>query len=443
MKTPIADFLRAYSSEDRKRFHMPGHKGHGDAMRALDITEVDGADSLYSADGIIKESERIASEIFGAKSFYSTEGSSLAIRAMLYLATLRFDKKSKKPTILAGRNAHKVFISAAAMLDFEVEWISGEGASYLSCPITSAEVALALDSLDTLPVAVYLTSPDYLGNMLDISAIAEVCHERGVLLLVDNAHGSYLKFLKDSRHPIDLGADMCTDSAHKTLPALTGSAYLHISRSLPDVYARCAKDALALFGSTSPSYLILASLDELNATLASTFKDELSALICKLDGLKGELLTHGYTLAGDEPMKITISAKSYGYTGYELAAELAGARIIPEFYDNDFLVLMPTPSNTDEELSALSDALLAIPQRCEIKITAPALHTPERVCSIREAMLSPSEVVDLHLAVGRTLAVATVACPPAVPIAVPGEIIDEDTVRVFEYYKTEKLTVIK
>lgn len=443
MKTPIADFLREYSRAENLRFHMPGHKGRGGEISASDITEVSGADSLYEAAGIIKESESLAGEIFGATTFYSTEGSSLSIRAMLYLSLVCSDKKVKKPTILAGRNAHKTFISAAALLGFEVEWLTGCDSSYLCAPISAKEIADVLDEASEPPIALYLTSPDYLGNTLDIKEISEVCHARGVLLLVDNAHGAYLKFLEKSRHPIDLGADMCTDSAHKTLPALTGAAYLHISRALPQIFADTAKDALALFGSTSPSYLILSSLDELNALLADGFSEKLASHIENLDEIRLSLKNDGYTLFGDEPMKITIFAKDRGYTGKELAALLSDAKIVPEFFDKDFLVLMPTPSNTDEELFALRDALLKVKARKRIEERAPRLSLPRRVCSIREAMLSPAETVSLNEAVGRVLARATVSCPPAVPIAVPGEMIDENTLPVFKYYGTEKITVIK
>ena len=101
----------------------------------------------------------------------------------------------------------------------------------------------------------YVTSPDYLGGQSDVAALAEVSHRHGVPLLADNAHGAYLRFLSPSRHPMDLGADLCCDSAHKTLPVLTGGAYLHVGRAAPEPFRENARRALALFGSTSPSYL--------------------------------------------------------------------------------------------------------------------------------------------------------------------------------------------
>ena len=190
MKTPICAFLQKYASDDNLRLHMPGHKGIGEVER-FDLTEIEGADSLYEASGIIKESEQIASSLFGSYTLYSTEGSSLAIRAMLYLAMLS-GKSGTRPVVLAGRNAHKVFVSAAALLDFDVEWLVG-GESYLESRITPEAVDKTIATMQNPPVAVYITSPDYLGNTADISGIARVCKKHGVLLLVDNAHGAYLE----------------------------------------------------------------------------------------------------------------------------------------------------------------------------------------------------------------------------------------------------------
>ena len=210
MNTPICDFVKNYISQNSKRLHMPGHKGCGLlGFEAFDITEIAGADSLYEAEGIIKESEQNASTLFGCDTFYSTEGSSHCIRAMLYLALTFSGGKNKK--IAAGRNAHKSFLTAAALLDLSVDWLCGRGDNYLSLNLNATDIESYLSSCKERPIALYLTSPDYLGNRLNIKEIAAVCHRYGVLLLVDNAHGAYLKFLSNSEHPIDLGADMCSD----------------------------------------------------------------------------------------------------------------------------------------------------------------------------------------------------------------------------------------
>ena len=275
MNTPICDFVNKYAESEKARFHMPGHKGKGFlGTEHLDITEIDGADVLYNAKGIIKESQENASKLFGSeKTLYSAEGSSLSIRAMLYLALLYAKQSGRKPAIAAFRNVHKAFISASALLDIETQWIYPENQSgIISCGISPQNVDVLLTGIEEKPAALYVTSPDYLGNVQDIAGLSEVCKKHGILLLVDNAHGAYLKFLPQDIHPITLGADICCDSAHKTLPVLTGGAYLHISENAPDILYAEAERAMSLFASTSPSYLILQSLDIANKYMSDGYK---------------------------------------------------------------------------------------------------------------------------------------------------------------------------
>ena len=444
-KTPIFDFVHRYAEQNALRMHMPGHKGVGPlGIEQLDITEVSGADSLYEAEGIIRESERIASSIFGCETFYSTEGSSQCIRAMLYLALLHAKESGRAPLVLAGRNAHKTFLSALALLDVDVRWIDPpKGTPYLSCPITSQLLDELLSSEQDAPTAVYLTSPDYLGNTVDVERLAEVCHRHHCLLLIDNAHGAYLKLLPTSLHPMDLGADICCASAHKTLPVLTGGAYLHLSNALPTSLLQRAKEALALFGSTSPSYLILQSLDAANAILQGEYTSALHALLPRLDALKDALCEYGYTLVGDEPLKVTVAPKSYGYTGDELAAYLRKAGIECEFCDRDFLVLMPSPANESSAPTQIEELLRSLPRRSPIVECPPVFSAPTRVLSVRQATLSPAESLPIAQCRGRVLARPNLACPPAVCIAVCGELIDDSVLSALTYYGVKTCTVVK
>lgn len=444
MNTPICDFVNEYIKSSPLRLHMPGHKGCGMlGFEAYDITEIDGADSLYEADGIIKESEQNAGSLFGCETFYSTEGSSHCIRAMVYLVSLYAKERGKNPLIAAGRNAHKTFLSAAALTDTDVMWLYPESeSSYLSCRITAESLEKALGEASEKPAAVYLTSPDYLGSTADLRAISEVCKKNDILLIVDNAHGAYLRFLPESRHPIDLGADICCDSAHKTLPVLTGGAYLHISQKANEIFARQAKNALSLFGSTSPSYLILQSLDRANKYIADGYREKLAEFCEKVRLLKETLISHGYTLCGGEPLKITINTKPYGYYGTEFADILSKKNIICEFSDPDFIVFMLTPE-AENTLSELENALISVERKAEICEKPPIFAKPEKAMSIRDAVFSSSETIPASKSCGRILAAASVACPPAVPIAVCGEMINEEAVKCFEYYKTENCIVIK
>ena len=440
--TPICDFVRAYAAKHPVRLHMPGHKGVGPlGVEALDITEIDGADELYAPEGIIAESEANASALFGVPTYYAAGGSSMAIRAMLLLA-LAHTGGIDGATVLAGRNAHRAFISAAALLGFGVEWLWPKtGAAYHSCDVTASDVEAALEKLGGRCRAVYLTSPDYLGHIQDIAAIADACHRYGALLLVDGAHGAYLRFLRPSRHPMDLGADLCCASAHKTLPALTGAAYLHVSSGL-DIDARRVKSALALFGSSSPSWLILQSLDACNPYL-ETLSDRLAVFLPELAALKERLTRHGYALTGDEPMKLTIKAREYGATGDALAAALMAKNIYPEFHDPDFLTLMPTPANVGDDLRKLEEALLAIPRREPLPQTALPFHAPARALSIREAAFTSRETLPIERCEGRVLAESALSCPPCVPIAVCGEVIDADIIERLRFYDIRACAVVR
>lgn len=438
MKTPICDFVKNYIEQKPLRLHMPGHKGCGLlGFEEFDITEIDGADSLYEADGIIKESEDNASKLFGSDTFYSTEGSSQCIRAMLFLAA---QKSGENRLIAAGRNAHKVFITAAALLDLQIDWLI-DGDNYLSCEITPAYLENYFKTADKMPFAVYVTSPDYLGNMLDIKGLKKVCGAYGVPLLVDNAHGGYLKFLNKSLHPIDLGADMCCDSAHKTLPVLTGGAYLHISHSADEYYKENAKNALAMFGSTSPSYLILQSLDMGNKYLEN-LGPELEKFVPKIDELKAKMTDMGYSFVGDEPLKITVNAKKYGYSGCELGKIISKSNLIPEFFDPDYLTLMLTPQIGDDGLDKILSTFLNIPKGNGEFLPSPKNVIPKRAVSVRKAAFSESENVDIEKAAGRVAALPTVGCPPAVPIVTCGEIIDQNVINSFKYYGIKKCAVI-
>lgn len=418
ISTPICDFARDYAERNPARFHMPGHKGKGFlGCEDRDLTEIEGADDLYHPAGIIAESEANASKLFGWPTVYSTEGSSLCIRAMLALA---YTAAGRRGRVLAGRNAHKTFLSAAILLDFPIRWLWA-GEDYLSCPVTPEQVEQAILEEGEKPFAVYLTSPDYLGNMADIRGISRVCGKYGVRLLVDNAHGAYLKFLPESRHPMDLGADLCCDSAHKTIPVLTGGAYLHFRE---EEMRGKVKDAMALFGSTSPSYLIMQSLDRANPYLEG-LPQRLRTFAPWVAALKDRLLERGLTLGGEEPLKLTWMTRPWGYTGTEIAEILEGKDLICEFRDEGHIVFMFTPENDPWELEKLSRAICQIPRREALPDEAQQRVEPKAACSPRQAVFGERERIPVGESAGRILANLSVSCPPAVPIIMCGEEIEE------------------
>ena len=442
MKTPIVDFVTSYASSGAVRLHMPGHKGMSYlGCESLDITEIKGADVLYSADGIINESENNASELFGtAHTFYSTEGSTLAIKAMLALVK----KAGSREYILAARNVHKAFIYACALLDLDVKWLyPKEFVNLCSCNISKKDVQNALENSELRPLAVYITSPDYLGNILDVKGISEVCKQYGVPLLVDNAHGAYLAFMSPSMHPITLGADMCCDSAHKTLPALTGAAYLHISKTAPKEYLDNARARLALFASTSPSYLILQSLDMCNKVLEESYPKRLLAAYEALSKLKARLIAAEIPVMDTEPMKLVINAAEFGCTGNWLADALRENEIECEFSDDYYTVCMFSPDNSISDYERVYDVLTAIEKRPKIQNLDTHPTVPLKAMTPRQAIFSESEILPAELSKGKILSSVSVSCPPAVPIAMCGEIIDENAVELFRKHGIENVCVVK
>lgn len=446
MNTPIVDFVRSYAERDFTRLHMPGHKGQSFlGCEPFDITEIAGADVLYSAEGIIEESEANASRLFGtAHSFYSTEGSSLVIRAMLALVAAEGNAGGERPLILAGRNAHKTFIYGCAVLDLEVEWLYPSEFTHLcSCKITAAEVREALEQMERMPAAVYLTSPDYLGYVQDIRGIAEVCKAYGIPLLVDNAHGAYLKFLQDDQHPITLGATMCSDSAHKTLPVLTGGAYLHISKDAPENYVKMARNMLSIFASTSPSYLILQSLDLCNRYLSDDFAEKLKTCVDNASEVKELLWKKGFILEDGEVLKIVLRANDSGYTGEELCQILREHKIEVEFVDKEFLVMMFSPENGERDYRRVKAVFEKLEVRAALEVRSVRAEKAEWCCSLREAMFSAHKIVQVEEAEGMICGSPTVSCPPAVPIVMSGERITKNAIELFRYYGIEEIEVVK
>ena len=485
---PLKKFIERYKAEKNTRLHMPGHKGafdYGD-----DITEIKGADSLYEASGIIADSENRTAEMFGAaNSFYSTEGSSQVIKAMCFLAVQRLcnqDSSKNCPTILATRNAHKSFIYASMLLGFDIKWmVDGDEFSLCKCYVTPERLEKYLRETEGANVAaVYVTSPDYLGNILDIKGLSKVAHKYGLPILVDNAHGSYLKFMKNDIHPVSLGADLVADSAHKTLPVMTGGAYLHISKNsmflkvssisgngenkqsvsmISEEYAKEIRKALLMFGSTSPSYVIMESLDE---ALGRIDVKEYRKTQDRVDVLKHELIKMGYCISGigsglsGEPLKIVVDLRMEKISGIQLSNMLREHGIECEYADPDFLVTMWSPFNEyPADFDKFKNAMAEIKRNVGIGEEAKKSLDTEKVIlgkaslinfSLPKVEYQPREIMYcVHRLekvgpglVGKVAADTVVSCPPAVSPIVAGEVIDENIVKVLEYYGIESVEVL-
>ena len=440
MDTPICRFVRGYAARDVSRLHMPGHKGRGPlGCEQVDITEIEGADDLSCPEGIIAASEANASALFGSRAtFYSTGGSSQCVKAMLLLAA----RRSRSRLVLAARNAHKSFLHACALLGLEPRWLYPErGGALCACPVTPAGLEKVLAALEGPPCAVYITSPDYLGGMQDIPALAAMAHAHGVPLLVDNAHGAYLAFLDGDMHPLARGADLCCDSAHKTLGVLTGGAYLHVARGSAWDFGSGAREALAVMGSSSPSYLVLQSLDAVNARLAGGYRAELAACAQRVEALRERLRGLGVPVAASDPLRVTVAAHEAGYTGFELAELLRAQSAEPEFADPDWLVLMFTPDNPARDYERVEAAFAGFSPRLP-RAPLPMPEAGEACMSPRDALLAARERVSTGRCVGRIMASAAVTCPPAVPIAVMGERITPAQANLMARYGVEYVDVV-
>lgn len=447
MTTPIYDFVKAYAESGTVRGHMPGHKGNNcykskaagseiSAVFPYDITEIKGADALFEADGIIAESERNAAKLFGTyATFYSAGGSTLCIQSMLAVCAKQGDK------IIAARNSHKALHSACILLGLSPVWIYpefGDG-SAVSGKITAESVKRLLGE-NPDAVCVYITSPDYLGAVSDVKAIAEAAHSFGKPLIVDNAHGAHFAFLEENIHPIALGADLCCDSAHKTLPVLTGGAYVHVSS---EKYAAKIKEAMALFGSSSPSYLILQSLDLCNKYLAEDFRNELSQTVKRIEKLKKDV--SGFvTVTESEPLKLTIYALPSGMTGRELADRLRESSIEPEYADETHVMLMFSPQNTESDFERVKNTLCnMIMPRIRLMPLSFSISPLKKAMEMRAAFFSETETVKTEDALGRICARTETICPPCVPAAACGEVFDENAIKILKMYSISEVNVVK
>lgn len=446
MDTPIYDFLCNLIKKDTSRFFMPGHKGNintnndFEMINKYDITEINGADALYSADSIIKNSEDNASRLFGSKAtLYSAGGSTLCIQTMCQLIR----KKGRK--IIASRNAHMSFVNSCILLDLEPVWILPEQSDeYGVCGnVTPNQVKDCIkENLDA--VAVYITTPDYLGNVCDIKAISKICDEYKIDLLVDNAHGAYLKFLDKSYHPIDLGATMCCDSAHKTLPVLTSGAYLHLSNKCAYEKSQ-VKNIMNMFGSTSPSYLVLCSLDLCNDYLQNKARKDYELLKSRICAIKEKMQEKGifYLENKIDFCKITIDANKTGYTKEKLCELLSECNIEYEYANSEYIVLLLSPFLRDIDFKRLDDFINIVTPKTSIKKQGLSYKIPKKIMSPKKAFDSQSEIIHIDESENRVCASTISLCPPGVCAIVCGEQIDKQTKKILKNSGNINIKVVK
>lgn len=436
--SPIFLALGNHLSKQPRSMHTPGHKGNKEFFEWLspkfDLTELPDTDSLFEASGPIAEAEELATQYFGsAKTVFSAGGCTLAIQAMIACACREGDK------IIIDRCAHRSAVNACALLGLEPVWLwPQEGENGLRHRISPQQVEKALADFPDAK-AVLITSPDYYGRIADISEISAICKNHGALLLVDNAHGAHLKPF--GLHPLDMGADFTACSAHKTLPVLTGGAFLSCAESK---YAPLLKGAMALFGSTSPSYLIMQSLDLCRSWLQHGGDNELLIRAAEVAEVKKLCIEQGLCVPDGlcDPLRLTVFDQNGSNSGYDLAEKLRENCIEPEHCDNTAVVLICTPFDADEcDDLVLGSVFSSQTEKEPAQIYS--IEPAQRAILPREAILGEKEIIPTESSVGRICAQAVCPCPPGIPIVMPGEFISEKAAQMIKASGFNTLEVCK
>lgn len=425
--------------------HTPGHKNNLQHFPKdfwnLDFTELPDTDSLFEADGAIALAEENACKVFGtAGTLFSAGGCTLCIQTMISLCCKRGSK------IIISRNIHRSAINIMALLDLRPIWVlpKSEPNSFLSGRIQAKDVEKAIiDNIsDNDKIgAVYITSPTYYGEISNIKSISAVCKKYDIPLLVDNAHGTHLLLTKENLHPISLGATMTACSAHKTLPVLTGGAFLNIADKK---YLPYAKENMSIFGSTSPSYLTMASLDLAVAYMQDKGKYDFQRLENRVLQIKDIAINRGITIPNGlcDTTRIALNTASIGINGNLAGEYFRNNGIEPEFTDNVWVVFIPTPFNTDEELTKLENAIKNIP------INSPIINKPidisisKQVMTPSQAFFSKKEIIPISMANGRISAISACPCPPGIPIIFMGELITEKEINLLINNNINHISVV-
>jgi len=440
-KTPLIKALERFISDKRTIMHMPGHKqgkgfdaGFRDKIIMYDLTELPGLDNFHRPEGVIRECTAALAETFGAvKSWFLVNGSTSGIHAAFLSCFRRGDK------VLVNRNCHISVINAMILFGIRPVFVMPEysGEYNLALPPGIHSWELALNENPDAKGA-FVTTPDYCGICQPLRELADLLHGRGKILLVDEAHGAHFTF--SSRFPetaLEQGADLCVQSFHKTLPALTQAAVLHIgsSRINPERVNR----AISMLTTTSPSYIIMASMDYARDLGSRNGEAVYGRLIGFLDEMKEKLsLMKKLRIIPDtinnlkrDPTRIVIDTSLSDITGYELYNLLYSEYgIAAEMCDTSHVVFIVTMADTDEDLNIITRALLETDEKINKADEKVSFSLPfcSGKCSIPELddFLDSSEEILLTDAGGCTSAEVVTPYPPGIPVLCPGETITSE-----------------
>ncbi len=455
--TPLLSAMRRYVEAGVTPFHTPGHK-QGKGMHPLleeligrpalelDLALMEEMDDFFEPYGCIKEAQELAAALYGADhSFFVINGTTGGIYAMI-LATV-----GPGETIIVPRNAHRSIIGGIILSGAKPVFIQPEVDRQLGLAlgVTQETVAAALAAHPEAK-AVLLINPTYYGVATDLAAVIELVHEQGMVALVDEAHGPHLAF--SERLPLqalDAGADICAQSTHKIIGALTQSSLVHCREGRINV--KKLKTMLQLVQSTSPNYLLLASLDVARMQMATQGRVLVERSIELAQWLRREINTiEGLYCFGAEkigqpgfysfdPTKVTVAVRGIGLSGAEAERILRQRyQMQVELSDADNILFLITLGDSESDVRALAEALrdLALsqserrPQESEPSLANEASlpPVPERVLSPRAALFAKTSSVPFEASAGAVCAEIITFYPPGIPVLCPGERISQEMI---------------
>lgn len=440
--------LKAYSDTDYYGFHMPGHKrnqirfGEGLPYR-IDITEIEGFDDLHHADGIIKEAQQEAARLYGAEETkFLVNGSTAGILSAVLGCTKKGDQ------ILVARNCHKSVYHAIFLNELEPVylWPGFSRQFQLNTEISVSAVKAALTKHSRIK-AVVIVSPTYDGVVSDIESIAEAVHERGIPLIVDEAHGAHFGF-----HPyfpenaLKKGADVVIHSLHKTLPSLTQTALLHMRGEYID--KRRISSYLDMLQSSSPSYILMASIHECIRMLREEKEQLFEPYVRNLDTLRKNLqnLKHLKLVQTEhyDRSKLVISVRHTDMSGRELYRELLEKyHLQMEMAAGSYVLAMTSPGDTKEGFARLEQALFELDAAAKLRENvqeddiAKLPENPVICTSAKAALCGAKETTYLPVEKSEGMISLEYAYlyPPGCPMIVPGERISRECIKRLAGYQ--------
>lgn len=454
--------LEIYSQEDYYPFHMPGHKRNPDTVNTdlpfdRDITEIEGFDNLHHPEGILKKAQETAANVYGTKEcYYSVNGSTAALLAAVSAAVPR------KGQILVARNCHKAVYHALYLRNLIPTYVypQMDPKWWINGGISPDKVERALAENPEIK-AVLLTSPTYDGVVSDIEKIAEIVHRYEIPLIVDEAHGAHFHFSNYfPTSAAELGADLVIQSFHKTLPSMTQTAVLHNCSDRVD--SRLIRRFMGIYQSSSPSYILMASMDACMEKMSSDGNEMFREFTKILEKTRRRLSECKYIrLVSPEigtagvfdydRSKLLFSTRYASMTGSELAQILLEKyHIQVEMETEHYVLALAAVGDSEEGFERLCQAIEEIDQEEaqkkkekreaeEPKARRTAYTSLSQFMSITEAMESESEIRKLEESVGRISAEFGYLYPPGIPLIVPGEQITGQFIRNMRIYMDKGL----